>query len=262
MIKLVVTDVDGTLLDNDTRLPELNRQALLECKKRNIGVILATGKTFHAVKHHIDSLELELPQIVMHGAAVIDGESNLIYTVKIDPLLYLEVIGAIKKRNYKPLAAKLDGYIYYDCYDEKFSIFERIDEKLFKTGCLEDSSIAKNCSSIAVIINESDPLDGFLRKKFASRLQVVRSGEYFFDVLNLDATKGNALHYLCEKLKIKRDEIAVFGDSPNDLSMFDYAGLKIAVKNSYPEILQKADIITDENYNCGLAKAIYKYILD
>lgn len=261
MIKLVVTDVDGTLLDNNSRLPRLNRQALLDCKKRNIGVMLATGKTVHAIKHHIASLNLELPQITMHGAAVIDKEFKLIHAVKMEPDLYFDVIRTIKKRGYAPLAAKLDGCIFYDRYDEKFSIFERIDEKLIKINCLEDNSIAKNCASISVIINEPDPLDGFLRKKYSSRLQVVRSGEYFFDVLNLNATKGFALHYLCNKLKIKKDEVAVFGDSPNDLSMFEYASLKIAVKNSYPEILEKADVITDTNHNCGLAKAIYKYIL-
>ncbi|MBN1299084.1 MAG: HAD family hydrolase [Actinobacteria bacterium] len=261
MIKLVVTDVDGTLLDSDSMLPELNRQALLDCQKRNIGVILATGKTVHAVRHHIAALKLELPQITMHGAAVLDKEFKLIHSVKIEPGLYIDVIRTIKKRGYRPLAAKLDGYIYFDSYDEKFSFFEQVDEKLYAISSLEDDSIAQNCAAISVAIRETDPLDMFLRQKYSSILQVVRSGEFFFDVLNLDANKGHALHYLCSKLKIKRDEIAVFGDSPNDLSMFDYAGLKVAVKNSYPEILQRADIITDESYNCGLAKAIYKYIL-
>ncbi len=92
-------------------------------------------------------------------------------------------------------------------------------------------------------------------------MQLVRSGEYFFDVLSLNASKGNALDFLANMLKINKGEIAVFGDSPNDLSMFGRAGLKIAVKNSYPDILKSADYITDENYNSGLGKAIYKYIL-
>jgi hydroxymethylpyrimidine pyrophosphatase-like HAD family hydrolase len=55
--------------------------------------------------------------------------------------------------------------------------------------------------------------------------------------------------------------VVVFGDSYNDLSMFKESGLNIAVRNSYPEVLKKADIITDENYNSGLGKAIYKYVL-
>jgi len=115
---------------------------------------------------------------------------------------------------------------------------------------------------LSAVINETDPLDRYLRKKFSPVLQLIRSGEYFFDLLNLDASKGNALHLISEMYGFKKDEIAVFGDSPNDLSMFEYAGLSIAVKNSYPEVLKKADYITEENYNSGLGKAIYKFILN
>ena len=67
---------------------------------------------------------------------------------------------------------------------------------------------------------------------------------------------------MIDSFGINKEEVVVLGDSPNDLSMFEIAGLKIAVKNSYPEILEKADIITDESYNSGLGKAIYKYILE
>ena len=60
MIKLVVTDVDGTLLDDKSELSELNRQALLDCRKNGIGVILATGKSIKSIKFIIDILELKL----------------------------------------------------------------------------------------------------------------------------------------------------------------------------------------------------------
>jgi hydroxymethylpyrimidine pyrophosphatase-like HAD family hydrolase len=114
---------------------------------------------------------------------------------------------------------------------------------------------------IYIPIEESNPLDSKLRKKYSDKMQFIRSGKFFFDILNKDATKGSALLALIDSLGINKEEIAVLGDSPNDLSMFEIAGLKIAVKDSYPEILEKADIVTDESYNSGLGKAIYKYIL-
>jgi len=134
-------------------------------------------------------------------------------------------------------------------------------QPIFKADALEKDEFAEKCVSVSVAIRETDPLDSFLRKNFSSTLQLVRSGEYFFDILNLKASKGEALKYIISKTHIKSKEVAVFGDSPNDLSMFEYAGLRIAVRNSYPEILKNADYITDENYNSGLGKAIYKYIL-
>ncbi len=264
MIKLIVTDVDGTLLDNNSLLPDLNKQALIDCKKNNIGVILATGKSIAAIKPLIESLMLKLPQITLNGAVVVDSRENnyrVLRSVKLEKNYFYELLKTIKSKNYKPLIALIDGSILYDEYDPNFTVFDKVNEPTFKVEKLENDEYADNCVSVSVAIKQTDPLDSFLRQKYGSVLQIVRSGEYFFDILNPDANKGSALSFICKMLNIKKDEVAVIGDSPNDLSMFKFASIKIAVKNSFPEILKAADYITDENYKCGLAKAIYKYIL-
>ncbi len=262
MIKLLVTDVDGTLLDNNSEIPELNSQALFDCKKNNIGIILATGKSIGAILPIIRSFDLELPQITLNGAVVVDRELNVLNSVKIEPSYFRSVIKTIKTRGYNPLIALPDGTIFYEQYDPTLKVFEKINEPIFKTESIEKPDYIENCVSISVAIKEDDPLDGYLRDRFSDVLQIVRSGEYFFDILDTEATKGNALGFISGIYKIKKEEIAVFGDSYNDLSMFDLAGLRIAVKNSYPRVLDEADYITDENYNSGLGKAIYKYILE
>ena len=261
MIKLIATDVDGTLLDNNSKLSTINRNAILECLKRNIGVILATGKTFDSVLHLIKSLGLKLPQITLNGAITVGCDLNIIESIKISPDNYFKIIKVIKKRGSTPLAALEDGRIFYDEYHQDMEGLERIGEKIEKVHDIETDYFARNTVDINIPILESDPLDKYLRDRFSNDLQFVRSGKYFFDILHLDATKGNALIKICKSLRIKRDEVVVFGDSPNDLSMFDVAGLAIAVENSYPEVKKKAGIITDENYNSGFGKAIYKYIL-
>jgi len=262
MIKLIVTDVDGTLLDNKSQVTELNKKALLECKSKNIGVVLATGKSISAVLPIIKMLDLDLPQITLNGTVTLDKNQEVISSTKIGEQYFYEVLSAIKQKGQKPLIALTDGRILYDIYDNIFAVFEKINEPIYKVDSLEKEAYAHDCVSLSVAIKEDDPLDAYLRERFSEKLQLVRSGEYFFDVLSLNASKGNALEFIADMLKISKDEIAVFGDSPNDLSMFGIAGLKIAVKNSYPEVLKRADYITDENYNSGLGKAIYKYILN
>jgi Cof subfamily protein (haloacid dehalogenase superfamily) len=261
MIRLLVTDVDGTLLDNNSEIPELNKQALIDCKKQNIDIILATGKSIGAVIPIIRTLDLKLPQITLNGAVVVDRSSNVINAVKIEPSHFYSVIKTIKTRGYNPLIALPDGTIFYEKYDRTLEVFKDINEPIFKTEHIEKADYADNCVSISVAIREDDPLDSYLRAKFSDVLQIVRSGEYFFDILHNDATKGNALGFICNIYGIKKNEIAVFGDSYNDLSMFDHAGLRIAVRNSYPEVIKRADYITEENFNSGLGKAIYKHIL-
>jgi Cof subfamily protein (haloacid dehalogenase superfamily) len=261
MIKLIVTDVDGTLVDNKSEVTELNRKALLECKSKNIGVILATGKSITAVLPIIKMLDLDLPQITLNGTVTLDKDQKVISSTKMGEQYFYEVLSAIKEKGHKPLAALTDGRIIYDSYNSVFTVFEKINEPIYEVDKLEKDIYACDCVSLSVTIKENDPLDAYMRERFSKKLQLVRSGEYFFDILSLQASKGNALEFIANMLKISKDEIAVFGDSPNDLSMFGSAGLKIAVRNSYPEVLKSADYITDENYNSGLGKAIYKYIL-
>ncbi len=261
MVKLIATDVDGTLLDNNSNLSTINRNAILECRKKNIGVILSTGKTIDSIMHLIRSLGLKLPQITMNGAITFGSDLKISESIKISPDNYFKIIDIIKKRGYMPLAALENGRIFYEEYHQDMKELERIGEKLEKAQSIETEYFAKNTVDINIPILESDPMDKYLRDMFSDDLQFVRSGKYFFDILHLDATKGNALVNICRRLKIKKEELVVFGDSPNDLSMFDVAGVSIAVANSYPEVKRKAGIITDENFNSGFGRAVYKYIL-
>lgn len=261
MIKLIVTDVDGTLLDDNSNLPELNKKAILACLDEGIGVILATGKSIDSIFPIIKFLNLKLPQITMNGAVVVNKDLRIINSVKIKPEDYFDVIRSIKEKGYLPLAALEKGGIFYEKYHPDMKYIERIGEKLIKIDSIETAYFSKNSVDINVPIKEDNSLDFYLRKKFSNKLEIVRAGEYFFDILNLNATKGNALCSIAKILNIKRDEIAAFGDSYNDLSMFREAGLKIAVKNSNSKVLEAANIITDENYKSGFGKAIYGHIL-
>lgn len=262
MIKLVVTDVDGTLLDQESNLPSLNKRALFACKDKGIGVVLATGKTADSIISIINLLDLKLPQITQCGGVIINKDHRIINSIKIEPRHYYKVIRTIKQRGYKPLVCLEDGKIFYEQCSHRMKNIEDVGERLIKVDSIETTYFSKNAININVPIKDTDPLDSYLRKMFSDVLQIVRSGKYFFDMMNLDTSKGEALKFVAKLLDINRDEIAVFGDSYNDLSLFDFAGIKIAVKNSYPEVLEKADIITDENYKGGLGKAIYKYILN
>ena len=98
MYRLIASDVDRTLLDNNSRLPELNRNALAECKKRGIGVVLATGKTMDSILHLVKDLGLELPQITLNGSVTISPKMEVIRTFKIEPRIYREIVGFIKKK--------------------------------------------------------------------------------------------------------------------------------------------------------------------
>jgi len=261
MYKLLATDVDGTLLDNNSKLTELNKQALLDCIACGINVIIATGKSIDSTMFIVKELKLKLPQITFGGAVLITHERKIINFFKIPPELYLNVIGKIKERGHEPVMGTVDGKIYCQGYTKQMGYLKSVGEEIIKVDDLRSDYFKNNVVFISIPINERDPMDSFIRETYKDKLQVVRSGEYFFDILSLEASKGNALTGLIRELGIKKEEVVCFGDSPNDVSLFKASGLKIAVKNSYPELLKIADIITEENYNHGLGRAVYKYVL-
>jgi Cof subfamily protein (haloacid dehalogenase superfamily) len=261
MIKLIVTDVDGTLLDKESKIPNLNKEAIFDCLHSGIGVVLATGKSLNAVRWIIDFFKLKLPQITMAGAVTLNSDLKVIDSNKIGEELYLDAVKTIKQKGYWPLAGIDAGDIFYEKFAPDMQHIIDVGERLLKIDRLENLYLQRNTVCINIPIKEDDPMDKYVREKYSDQLQIVRSGAYFFDILSKDSTKGNALKKLMTLLNLKKEEVAVFGDSYNDLSMFDVAGLRIAVKNSYKEILDKADIITDFHYKGGLGKAVYQHIL-
>lgn len=261
MIKLIVTDVDGTLLDRQSKIPNINKEAVFDCIRQGIGVVLATGKSLNAILRIIKFFNLKLPQITMAGAVTLNSSLQVIDAHKIGQQSYIDVIRTIRGKGYWPLAGLSTGEIFYERFTPNMQHIIDVGEKLTETDSLENLYLQRNSVCINIPISEEDPLDPFLRQKYSKRLQVVRSGQYFFDVLSKEATKGNALKKLMGLLDIKPEEVAVFGDSHNDLSMFDVAGLSIAVRNAYPEVLEKADIIAEDHHQGGLGKAVYRHIL-
>ncbi len=265
MFQLIVTDVDGTLLDGNSKLPDYNKKALLACKAKGIGIILATGKTIDAVYPLIKELGLGLPQITQSGATTIDRDFKITNSILVGQEHFFGLIRVIKKKGYSPLVCLGDGKIFYDQYHPNMEHIKAVGEKITKADQIETDYFSRQAAVISIPIKETDPLDGFLRKRYAHKLQIVRSGEYFFDILHKKATKGNALLAILKILEkildIPKSRVVALGDSYNDLSLFEVAGLNIAVKNSYPKILEKADIITDTNHDCGLGKALYKHVL-
>jgi Cof subfamily protein (haloacid dehalogenase superfamily) len=257
----LVTDVDGTLLDHQSKLTDLNKRAIKDCINAGIKVVIATGKSFSAVEHLIKEFNLQLPQITLGGAMTVTPDGKVIDSFTIPEKIYHEIIDAVRAKGYEPLIATVEGKIYYQKFVPEMKNVMEIGETLYEADNIKKDIYAKHSVSIFLSITADDPLDSYIRKEFGKRMLISRSGKYFFDILNIKASKGNSLKKLIKRLKISKEEVISFGDSQNDISLFKESGFSIAVKNSYPELIELADAITDENHKSGLGKAIYKYIL-
>lgn len=261
MYKLIVTDIDGTLLDDQSRISRLNLKALQCCLENGLQVLLATGKSIHTITEYIDMLGLTLPQITLNGGVIFQPQKGVIEAHTLEEKDYLDLVRAIKGYGLSPTSALADGRVIYETYDPHMVHIQNAQVDLIQVEDMEQPSIAKNAISVHTPIREDHPADGYLREQFGSRFFIVRSGEYFFDFLKIGINKGNALKKILAQQKIKRQEVVVLGDSFNDLSLFEVGGLSIAMSNSFPEVMAQADIVAGDNNHSGLGKAIFKYVL-
>jgi len=262
MTKLIAMDLAGTLLDNNFKLTDFNREALRAAHKRGISIVLATGKLIYSILPITKSIGLKSPQITCFGATVITGDLRILDSDKICSEDYLEAVKTIREKGYNPMVTLEDNKIYYDKEDNVIGLMKKSGEKMLKVDSIEDDDFSKKVISISIITGNDDLLYKCLVKKFSGKMQIMKPAERFISILNLGVSKGKALSSIMKLLNIRKEEVAAFGDSLNDISMFDRAGLKIAVKNAHPGLLAKADAVAEENYNNGAGKAIYKYILE
>lgn len=98
--------------------------------------------------------------------------------------------------------------------------------------------------------------------KTIDRLEIVDSSKYNIEITRKGVSKGKAVEMLASLYNVKREEVLTIGDSENDLSMIEYAGLGVAMGNASDVIKAKADYITDTNDNDGVAEVISKFILN
>lgn len=276
-IKLIVTDLDGTLMAPDhTTVTERTRQALKEAHDKGVKTAIATGRTISLIGMVTNQVDFIDYVIYSNGAAVYDRvNKKLIYTSFFDTENALE------------LAKFLDSEpVFYEIYangwsyirNDKVSLFDMgnlpkdfIDEITKHTVFVDDmceiikkSDVEKfNISSMAPERAEyiTEKLISFKDTEWTSSLpgsKVQNQMEFMKKGVN----KGAAVKGMCSVLNISPESVMAFGDAQNDCSMLELAGWSFAMGNACEECRQTAKYITDTNANDGLAKAVEEYVLN
>ena len=260
MIKMIATDIDGTILKYNY---EFN-QPVIDCIKNlsacNIPVVLVTGRMHGAAKIVADRLDLKTPIISYQGGLIKDGE-KIIYERTIDPKTARKIINWGKANNIHlnvyvedKLYVEDDNQYIKDYIGDKgidYHLVNSFDELDF-TKLNKLLAINYDCKFIDSLIEE-------LRAKYP-QLYVVKSFDYFCEIANKEATKGNAIKFLAKKYGIALNEVLAIGDQNNDIEMVKTAGIGVAMGNGTPEIKAAADYITDTVQNDGFIKAINKFV--
>lgn len=264
MIRLVATDLDDTLLNQEWRISPKNIKAIHRAVNQGVKVTLATGRMAVASRGYAQELGLDVPIITYHGALVEQALSGEVLYRKVIPReLAAEIVEILlKKEIHTQIYIKDRVFVrktnaYSDQYGKMSNlkveeadigkILERESEGLEKILCIGDEAVLKRAAAE-------------LKQIYAGRLNFTSSKPYFFDMIHPEVNKATALKALAEQWGISAEEVMAIGDSLNDREMILYAGIGVAVENAHPEIKKIADYITSSNKEDGVAKALEKFV--
>lgn len=273
-IRLIATDLDGTLLDDKKQVPERNMQALQECAARGIVIVPATGRTVRGIPDRIRELPGVRYVITTNGAVVADLEENcIIDSCRLPMEKAVEIM---------ELAADSSDEIMYDAYidGDGFSMerflsnvryyvkTEGMEELIRKTRQVVPDTIqyvrdqAKEVDKINFFFVDLDAKERMRETlKTVEGILVTSSIPNNLEINAAGADKGGALLRLASYLNMEPAETMAFGDGENDLSMMEKAGISIAMENGEKSVRKAADYVTLTNEEAGVAAAIEKFIL-
>ncbi len=261
MIKLVMTDIDGTIYTPENGISDSVKNCIHNLTANNIKVVIATGRTFKSAKTVADRIGIKCPLVCYQGALINSYDGEIFDAKYLDEKIAREIIKDFRKRNIH-LNVYVDDVLYVENDNEY--IKDYIGDKgidYFKVDSFDELDFSKLNKMLAirydfVFINQ---LVEELRKKYPE-IYTVKSQNYFCEIANKNATKGNALKFLAKKYGIEINEIMAIGDQNNDIEMIETAGIGVAMGNGTEDIKLKADYVTDRIENDGFVKAVEKFI--
>lgn len=275
MIKLFAFDIDGTLLDNKSKVPDSSIVALKKLDDAGIKVVLASGRVFSSVKYNQNLLNINGPIVATNGSLIsLDGRDIYkTYPLEEDKLKQLYEFC---------ISNKLDFHIYDDenYYTNRVNLEKikhlEIDNNYgmnYQVNLIYKNDpisylIENNKKAVKFQISGIDDNDlsrneivKILNNDFSDSLYITSSGFSQLEIGNKNATKWSSIEEICEILGINKNEVAAIGDAHNDIPMVSNAELGFAMGNAKEELKEVADVIVADNESSGILEAV-NYILE
>jgi len=266
--RLIALDLDGTFLNEDSKISLRNKLAVKEAAKKGVIVTVATGRMFRTSIPYVRELELntDWPMINYHGALIKTTESReTLYYQPLENSLATSIADYAEAKGYH-VNVFIDDHLFIEAENEFSRYYQSIaDVDLEAVGKLTPFLKQRGDDPAKLTIINWDgqicAIEAALNEKYGHKIIAQRSLPYFLEVTDRRATKGQALSWLACRFGILPEEIIAFGDSYNDLDMIQYAGLGVAMANACPEIRSLADLVAASNAEDGVARVIEEYIL-
>ena len=267
-MKILFTDLDGTLLNNESKVSAKTKAFLDEFNSAGNKLVLSSGRPLDSILEVKEAAGLDYPGIVIigsNGTQVYDCDSKATILEKRMPLSYVSYLQTKAKENALHIHTYTDTEIVCDCEDEEIKYYRRRIHLPLHIADDYSSALSKGpLKMLAIDLKNHDRLVTFsnsIADWAEDRIRYIFSNDYYLELFVKDAGKGNAVRYVYEYFGVSREDTYAAGDAENDISMIEAAGCGIAMLNAADIVKKSADVITQrDNDNDGLAEFMWSVL--
>lgn len=263
--KMIVLDLDDTLLKNDGTISGKTKNTLKKVQEDGIKVVLASGSPTFAIEPVANALELE-----KYGGYIISYNGARIIECRDKKELYAANITREEVQKLYQMSQEKDAYIQTYIGDNiiasqpnKFTDIEKQITGMEIIVPNDFSSYVQQEVVKVIVLQEPEKLKE-LEKKWKpliqNKLYMTISKPFFLEFMNLEVDKGKSILRLGKMLGIDAEEIIAIGDSYNDITMIQAAGLGVAMGNAVEAVKEIANYVTEDNEHDGVATVVEKFI--
>lgn len=255
-VKLVVTDMDGTLLNSKGIVSDQFIDLYHELSRKGVHFVAASGRQYYSIVSKLEAISDQITIIAENGGFVVKDKKELMVK-EIKPSVvrsFMEELRAVSN-SYIILCGKKRAYA--ENSDEKF--IDIFSEYYHKYEIVKDLKEVKDDAILKIATYHLQDSEKYIYPKvkvFEKDYQVKVSGKNWLDISNADSNKGVALEYVQQKMGIQKSETMVFGDYNNDLEMLELADFSYAMENAHPNVIAKANYRTSGNDDLGVEKVL------
>ncbi|MDY6228525.1 Cof-type HAD-IIB family hydrolase [Clostridium sp.] len=280
MIKLIASDMDGTLLNSNHDIDKETVDAIRKAEEAGIIFAISTGREYESVKEVLDKHNIKVQCILSNGAEYRDEEGNILDIININMDTARSIIDILDKNKFSARIFTNKGIFTTSTREE--ALQEVINRTMSFNPELSENEAREISEKLRFFteLKYIDNLDEFFSEDIEVRkfvafhrdiklidkikrelstiegLAISSSFRDNIEITDINAQKGIILEQVAIKLSIAREEVMILGDSFNDYSMFEIFEETVAMENAIPEVKAIAKYITDSNDNLGVAKAI------
>ena len=262
-IRLLLADVDGTLVTKEKHLTERAIGAVGRLRARGIGFAITSGRPPRGMQMLIAPLAIDTPIAGFNGGMWVNPDLSQIQARTLPRDVADQSLAMLQK-------AGLDAWVYAgeswfvhkkdaphvsrEAWTVKFEPTVVADFD----GALDHAVKIVGCSDNLALMEKTE---AEVQTALNGRASAARSQPYYLDITHLEANKGFAIGFLAKRMNLVADEIATIGDQPNDTLMFAKSGLSIAMGNASEAVQKQATYVTTSSEEEGFANAVERFIL-